>query len=315
MSNSDSHSISKTKVDRPVILIHGFLGTPMDWDPFQSAWKSQAAAFASPCVTIDLLDVARRITLDRKQIAGSQNQSASTQTIGLKELASKILADIDTDERMRSGFDVIGYSMGGRIALEMAIQCGNGESRRHTGAPIFVLLSAHPGLDDVQERAVRSSSDIRLADRLATISTANELNSRLELTTAFLDEWYGQALFSTLRTRKEFIAFAERRRNELSHGDSGTIWAEIVVGCSPGRSQSRWEALELQSDDCSMVVGDRDARYVAVATRARSIGVATLLISDAGHAAHIEQPAQLAAHLNQLRLDCVRSSIQDCPTP
>ena len=64
-----------------------------------------------------------------------------------------------------------------------------------------------------------------------------------------------------------------------------------------------------------MIVGDRDARYVAVATRARSIGVATALISDAGHAAHIEQPAQVAAHLIELRLNRVRSSLQDCPTP
>ncbi|MDA1262590.1 MAG: alpha/beta fold hydrolase [Planctomycetota bacterium] len=315
MSTSKSHTNMKAKVDRPIILIHGFLGTPSDWNPFRTAWQSEMGAGASTCVTIDLLDVARRITLDHRQIAGSEIGSNSTQTIGLKELASKILADIDADDRMRSGFDVIGYSMGGRIALEMAIQRGNAETLRDAGAPMFVLLSAHPGLDDEKERAVRSSSDIRLADRLATISAAKENRSRLELTTAFLDEWYGQALFSTLRTRKDFIELAERRRNDLSSGDSGSMWAEIVVGCSPGRSQSRWEALELRTDDCSMIVGDRDARYVAVATRARSIGVLTALICDAGHAAHIEQPAQLAAHLIQLRLDCVRSSLQDCSTP
>ena len=303
MSHSDAQSISKSKVDRPVILIHGFLGTPSDWEPFQTAWQSRAGASASPCITIDLLDIARRIALDGKQ------------AIGLKELASNILADIDADERMRGGFDVVGYSMGGRIALEMAIQCGDGESRRNVGAPIFVLLSAHPGLDDAHERAIRTSSDSRLADRLARISAENELDSRLELTVAFLDEWYGQALFSTLRTRKEFIAFAERRRNELSRGDSGKMWAEIVVGCSPGRSHSRWAALEQRADDCLMVVGDRDARYVAVATRARSIGVATALIADAGHAAHIEQPAQVAAHLIELRLNRVRNSLQDCPAP
>jgi len=28
MSKSDTHGISKAKIDRPVILIHGFLGTP-----------------------------------------------------------------------------------------------------------------------------------------------------------------------------------------------------------------------------------------------------------------------------------------------
>jgi len=303
MNKSDIHGISKSKVDRPIILIHGFLGTPSDWDPFQIAWQSEAGANASPCVTIDLLDIARRIILDRKQ------------ALGLKELASQILADIDEDERMRSGFDVIGYSMGGRIALEIAIQHGSRESQRHADTPTFTLLSAHPGLDDVSERNIRCSSDIRLADRLATISVATEKDVRLEFATAFLDEWYGQALFSTLRMRKDFIAFAQCRCEALSSGDCASLWAEIVVDCSPGRSQPRWEALEHRLDDCSMIVGDRDARYVAVATRARSIGVATALISDAGHAAHIEQPAKVAAHLIQLRLNRVRSSLQDCPTP
>jgi 2-succinyl-6-hydroxy-2,4-cyclohexadiene-1-carboxylate synthase len=303
MSKSESHGISKAKVDRPVILIHGFLGSPSDWGPFQSAWQNQEGESASPCVTFDLLDVARRITLD------------GMQTIGLKELASKILADIHADERMSSGFDVIGYSMGGRIALEMAIEYGSRGLQRHADAPTFSLLSAHPGLDDASERNIRCASDVRLADRLATISFATEKDVRLEFATAFLDEWYGQALFSTLRMRTDFIAFSQRRREALSSGDFATLWAEIVVGCSPGRSQSRWEALEHRLDDCSMIVGDRDARYVAVATRARSIGVATALISDAGHAAHIEQPDQLAKYLIQLRLNRVRSSFQDCPTP
>ena len=59
MNKSDVHGISKSKVDRPIILIHGFLGTPSDWDPFLTAWQSEAGVNASPCVTIDLLDVAR----------------------------------------------------------------------------------------------------------------------------------------------------------------------------------------------------------------------------------------------------------------
>ena len=162
MSQCDSQLISKSKVDRPIILIHGFLGTPSDWDPFLAAWQIEAGLNASPCVTIDLLDIARRITLEGKQ------------AIGLKELASKILADIHADERMSSGFDVIGYSMGGRIALEMAIQHGSRGSQRHEDAPTFTLLSAHPGLDDASDRNIRCASDIRLADRLATISVANE---------------------------------------------------------------------------------------------------------------------------------------------
>lgn len=295
---------SNSDAQRPVVLIHGFLGGPSDWDPFQSALRREAGAAAFPCVTVDLLDVARRI----------KSASTSTCAIGLPELAARIWADLEADARTQDGFDLVGYSMGGRIALDMAVQRGDAESFSRSDSPMFVFVSAHPGLDDSNERAVRAASDDRCADRLALLNAAKDPGVRRELASAFLDEWYGQALFSTLRVRDDFVNLVERRRNDLAHADSGLLWAAIVSGCSPGRSSSQWDALARKTHNCSMIVGGRDARYVAVANRARSSGMCAAVIADAGHAVHLEQPAQLAAHLIQLRLDRVRCSLREAPT-
>jgi len=288
MGDADTHF----RAGRPIVLIHGFLGAPIDWDSFRCALRKESSEAASLCITVDLLDVARRI----------QGNSKSPITIGLSEFASTIRADLEADERVRSGFDVVGYSMGGRIALEMAAQLSEAEPLGGGDSSIFILLSAHPGLDDAKERDVRASSDIRLADRLATLGAETDVRVRQELAETFLEEWYGQALFSTLRNCEEFISLAKRRCADLSTSDSATLWAAIVAGCSPGRCPSRWDAIPRMAHDCRVVAGDRDARYVAVANRAHSIGVPAAFICDAGHAAHIEQPAQFAAYFSQLRV-------------
>lgn len=279
--------------DRPIVLIHGFLGAPDDWNVLRDELTSADSIAAPVCITIDLLLTARRI---RAQTQGSR-------MISLTELVQQISNDLDADERTSHGYDIAGYSMGGRIALEMTEQPSAQRLRTRAVPPLSMLLSAHPGLDFDNERDERAASDDRLAERLTAIAMATDPTIRRELAGVFLDEWYRQPLFSSLRERDHFAQFLRRRQDVLATGDCAALWAAIVAGCSSGRAVSRWDVLARRADECSMIVGDQDGRYVAVANRARTIGVRVELLPDSGHALHLEQPARLAKQLIQLRLD------------
>ncbi len=266
---------------RPLVLIHGFLGSPCDWDGFESARRPPCGAEVQPALRIDLLDVARRIAA----------RSEPTATIGLSAFAAEILAQLAGDRRTRDGFNVIGYSMGGRIALEMAVQ-----SKSLLGH--LILLSAHPGLDDPAEREARAASDDQLELRFANLAAASE-SSIGERAESLVTEWYAQSLFDRLRAHGDFERIARVRSEQLAQGDSAALWGRIVAGCSPGRSIARWTALAEMRARLSLIVGGDDRRYCAVAHRAHASGIATSVIADAGHAVHLEQPSSLASAVHR----------------
>ena len=74
---------------------------------------------------------------------------------------------------------VVGYSMGGRVALHLAL-----------GAPervaALVLESASPGIADAAQRAARVKSDEALADDIERLGIE-----------AFVDRWEAQPLFAS----------------------------------------------------------------------------------------------------------------------
>jgi pimeloyl-ACP methyl ester carboxylesterase len=75
---------------------------------------------------------------------------------------------------------LVGYSMGARIALHVALQHPETVSQ-------LVLISGTPGLTTQAERATRIQSDNELANRIEQIGTS-----------AFIDEWLALPIFSGL---------------------------------------------------------------------------------------------------------------------
>ncbi|MSQ90502.1 MAG: alpha/beta fold hydrolase [Phycisphaerales bacterium] len=275
---------------RPLVLIHGFLGAPCDWDPLRLAMTAHVADERVSFITIDLLEVARLIA----------EGPVGSRQLGLSDLAAQIARQLDADPRTQGGFDVLGYSLGGRIALEMMAHVSASEAVSARTAPRFVLVSAHPGLEDSSLRAARAIADDRIAGLLKEIGAARE-PTRSELARAFLLDWYASEMFAPLRARLDFSQVLARRTADLAHADASLLWADIVSACSPGRATSRWRELESRASDSSFIVGSRDARYLAAADEARAIGVRTRCIPDAGHAVLLEQPGRLATEVLHLR--------------
>jgi 2-succinyl-6-hydroxy-2,4-cyclohexadiene-1-carboxylate synthase len=164
----------------------------------------------------------------------------------------------------------VGYSMGGRVALHIAVAASGPVER-------LVLIGATPGLVDDVERAERRRADQARAERIEEIGVE-----------AFLDEWLAAPLFATLPPDPEGLA--HRRRNTaagLAHS--------LRTGGS-GAQRSLWDELDRITIPVLVLAGSLDTKFTAIGQEmADRLPAATFAAIDgAGHAAHTERPTEVA---------------------
>lgn len=165
---------------------------------------------------------------------------------------------------------VIGYSMGGRLALHLALvrpQC----------VSELVLISASPGLEDERDRNARIRSDEALAARIEAIGVST-----------FVEEWLALPLFAGIPAPYRFIA--ERSDNSAA-GLAGSL---RLAGT--GAQATLWPRLhELTMRSC-IITGAIDEKFTAIgADMARRIPQAHHVVIDgAGHSPHLERPIETA---------------------
>jgi len=160
----------------------------------------------------------------------------------------------------------VGYSLGGRLCLRLALD--------HPGlVDALVLVGASPGLGNAAERAARRRDDEALATQIETGGTS-----------AFIDEWLRRPMFAHLQPSPADVA--ARRANS----PGGLAAALRLLGT--GAQEPLWDRLGELAMPVLVVVGDRDAKFGAVAERMVSaIPKPSLVrIHGAGHAAHLERP-------------------------
>jgi 2-succinyl-6-hydroxy-2,4-cyclohexadiene-1-carboxylate synthase len=158
----------------------------------------------------------------------------------------------------------IGYSMGGRLCLHLAVARPDLVER-------LVLVSATAGIDGAGERAARRASDEMLAASLERDGVD-----------AFLTRWLAQPLFASLTD-----AGLEDRRGNTAAGLASSL---RLAGT--GSQEPLWGGLPALRMPVLLVAGARDAKFVAAAERmAGLLPDATLaVVEGAGHSVHLEQP-------------------------
>jgi 2-succinyl-6-hydroxy-2,4-cyclohexadiene-1-carboxylate synthase len=168
---------------------------------------------------------------------------------------------------------LVGYSMGGRIALHAALAVPGLVER-------LVLIGASPGLADPAEREQRRRADEALAERIEAVGVA-----------AFAEEWGAQALFAGQDERVAAAAHADRLRN-TSQG-----LAAALRGLGTGVMSPLWDRLPQLGIPVTLVVGARDTKFRAIAERMSSaLPDARLhVVEGAGHAVPLERPDAVAA--------------------
>ena len=176
---------------------------------------------------------------------------------------------------------LVGYSMGGRLALHVAA--------RHPERLLSLLtIGAHAGLEP-GAREGRKLEDDALAERIEKDGVE-----------AFVDYWAGLPLFAGLERRgPSFVAQlrAERLKNTVAGLDCS------LRGMGAGVMDPVWDELGRVTVRCTFVAGRLDHGYVASARRlAASVPNGRVeIVARAGHSVHQERPEVitrvLAAHL------------------
>lgn len=168
-------------------------------------------------------------------------------------------------------FALAGYSMGGRIALWIALADPDRVSR-------LVLISTSAGIEDEQEREARRVADDALADRLTR-----------EPFERFVQRWRAQPLFADDPPEVNEAARADQRRND-PHG-----LAAALRGIGTGALAPVWDRLDELQMPALVLVGERDSRYRQIGERlADALPRGELRVAPGGHTLLLENPQAVA---------------------
>jgi 2-succinyl-6-hydroxy-2,4-cyclohexadiene-1-carboxylate synthase len=261
-------NVERAGTGQPLLLLHGFTGSTETWTPVL-----QQLAAESQIVAIDLIGHGRSDAPD------------SWTRYSFERCVADLLLLLDTLEI--SGTDLIGYSLGGRVALHLAAAA----PERVRG---LILESASPGLADPSERRARLESDLALADEIE--------RGGLE---AFVHGWERQPLFSsqhTLPATERMFLRSQRLRNDPRG------LANSLRGMGAGRQEPLWEHLSGLPMPTLILVGELDRKYCELGQQmATDLPNARLgVVPGAGHTIHLEQPGHFAdsvlAFLRAIRL-------------
>ncbi len=233
----------------PVLLLHGFMGSAGEWSEIASALSGEYR-----CLIPDLPG------------HGGSTGLPYPESYTMEGAARAITALLDAEEIDRCA--VAGYSMGGRLALYLALRHPQRVER-------LLLESASPGLATEDERAARLASDEKLARRLET----GDLRE-------FVEDWYLQPLFATLARDETLL----RRTIEARVQNDPRELARSLRAMGTGSQPSLWEELPDLRVPTLPVVGEEDAKFVALARQKRraSANVRIIMVPGSGHSVHAE---------------------------
>ncbi len=234
----------------PVVFLHGFLGSGADWDP-----TCEALGDAVLAVRIDLPG--------HGNATGLSDPSCYTMEGCVREITA-IAASFRTPRVV-----FVGYSMGGRVALEAALTAPD----RCAG---LFLESASPGLESADARSERLALDRDRASELMA-------NPR-----TFLGAWYEMPIWASLRRRPDVLEQLKRDRLPAQPDEP----ARTLVGLSQGSYPGRWSELSRIRFPVLALAGAEDTSYAAMVRRMthQSERIRAVVVEESGHNVHVEKP-------------------------
>ena len=233
-----------------VVLLHGFAGTGRLWDPVVARLDGERYRPLAP----DLR---------------GHGTAATRRPVDFDGCVGDVLGLV------AHPFTLCGYSMGGRIALHVALAAPDRVDR-------LVLVATTAGIEDEGERAARRASDERLAAWTEQASIE-----------AFADRWTDQPLFGGTPPQ----AAAIWRADILDNEPAGL--AAALRGIGTGSMAPLWDRLGELTMPVTVLAGSQDAKFLALGERlAAALPAGELVVvNGAGHGIPREDPGAVAAAL------------------
>ena len=218
-------------------LLHGALGMAADWRGFAKRLAEEKTGSRA---------------VDLWRFLGGQAQS-------LADFGRELNEDAGSEVFRGKGRALLGYSLGGRLALHALLE------KDHCWHAA-VVVAAHPGLESAAERDARRATDAIWATQ-AIAGTWQE----------FVTAWDAQPIFGQALPRDpQQAARLITRRREI---------ARSFVDWSLSAQQPLWDRLREITIPVLWVAGENDAKFRGLAERAvAGMPCATLAIAPgAGH--------------------------------
>jgi 2-succinyl-6-hydroxy-2,4-cyclohexadiene-1-carboxylate synthase len=253
----------ETRGDRsgdPVVLLHGFTGTHRTWDEL-----GERLAEKRFLILPDLPGHGRSgVSPSRAKMGIGPTSDAVAEVMGLA-----------MGGKGKKKAALLGYSLGGRVALELAC-------RHQELLSCLILEGASPGIQGDVEREERRAKDDSLADEIERRGVG-----------WFVDHWQETPLFAT---QKEIPpqACEAVRRDRLSNSARGL--AMSLRGAGTGEMLPLWNKIEDLSIPVLLVVGKRDPKYAETGEAMHRMipGSVIVEVDGAGHCVHVERPEEFA---------------------
>jgi len=257
--------------NQTLVLLHGFTGSAAGWGQLMDI----LADYGLRIIAIDLPG------------HGQSDAPDDTKRYSIEYCQKDILAALQTLGVHKGQAIILGYSMGGRIALYTAL---SGYFRA------LILESASPGLEDPAEREERRTSDEALA---ASIER--------EGVPAFIERWERLPLFASQRTLP-FECREALHRQRLQNNAIGL--AQSLRGVGTGVQPSLYAQLSTLHIPVLLIAGELDTKFTTIAKHmAQALPQSQLhIIPAAGHTVQLEQPQLFTSLVGNFSLSMAHSS-------
>lgn len=234
----------------PLLFLHGFTGDISTWEKVKKYFSDHYQL-----IMIDIIGHGKTESPDDKN------------RYHIDRVASDI-HEIITYLKIEM-FSLIGYSMGGRVALTYALKYPNKLKK-------LILESATPGLKTEEERFLRRNQDELIANKI--------LEEGLE---AFVEYWTEIPLFQTQKKLEKTIQ-DEIKRQRLQNHPLGL--ANSLKGMGTGSMPSCWEHLYRLEMPVCVITGSLDRKFCKIADDMKKLipNLTHETVNQVGHAIHVE---------------------------
>ncbi len=240
--------------DQPVILfLHGFMGS---WQDFQEVANLLQNDFC--CLLVDLPGHGKT------EVNCNLDYRMERVAIAIIALLGKLA--------IQQCF-LVGYSMGGRLALYLAVYFPQYFQK-------VVLESASPGLKHKADRENRIKQDLNVVNRLKS-----------EDLSVFLQHWYSNPLFSSFIKHPNYQkAIAQKMANDPQKLTISLI--HMGLGIQP----PLWDHLKFIQLPILLIVGELDFKFTAINQRISVLSPQFLIeiVKNTDHNVHFEQSFKFA---------------------